>query len=182
MAQWLACWAHNPKVRGSKPRSAMLEDSPHCRQVSGLHGAQAPCSGPQLPVTELERRRERSPYAHPAPTPVTPARAEVLYLQGRGSCETKTTRVWAFRARPEVSLPDASWGAVAGARTICSRCRQRARAHQSRQCVRAVKEMDSKSIGLCPQGFESPRCRFACSGKFIRHAVWLMSVATTFPP
>ena len=23
MAQWLACWAHNPKVRGSKPRSAM---------------------------------------------------------------------------------------------------------------------------------------------------------------
>ena len=31
----------------------------------------------------------------------------------------------------------------------------------SRQCVRAVKEMDSKSIGLCPQGFESPRCRYA---------------------
>ena len=28
-----------------------------------------------------------------------------------------------------------------------------------RQCVRAAKEMDSKSIGLCPQGFESPRCR-----------------------
>ena len=25
---------------------------------------------------------------------------------------------------------------------------------------RAVKEMDLKSIGLCPQGFESPRCRF----------------------
>ena len=23
MAQWLACWAHNPKVRGSKPRFAM---------------------------------------------------------------------------------------------------------------------------------------------------------------
>ena len=29
-----------------------------------------------------------------------------------------------------------------------------------RQCVRAAKEMDSKSIGLCPQGFQSPRCRF----------------------
>ena len=28
-----------------------------------------------------------------------------------------------------------------------------------RQCVRAADEMDSKSIGLCPQGFESPRCR-----------------------
>ena len=24
VAQWLACWAHNPKVRGSKPRSAMI--------------------------------------------------------------------------------------------------------------------------------------------------------------
>ena len=24
MAQWLACWAHNPKVPGSKPGSAML--------------------------------------------------------------------------------------------------------------------------------------------------------------
>ena len=24
---------------------------------------------------------------------------------------------------------------------------------------RVVKVMDSKSIGLCPQGFESPRCR-----------------------
>ena len=23
LAQWLACWAHNPKVRGSKPRSAI---------------------------------------------------------------------------------------------------------------------------------------------------------------
>ena len=33
---------------------------------------------------------------------------------------------------------------------------------QYRHCVRAVKEMDSKSIGLCPQGFESPRCR-SCS-------------------
>ena len=25
VAQWLACWAHNPKVRGSKPRSATFE-------------------------------------------------------------------------------------------------------------------------------------------------------------
>ena len=29
-----------------------------------------------------------------------------------------------------------------------------------RHCARAVKGMDSKSIGLCPQGFESPRCRY----------------------
>ena len=33
-----------------------------------------------------------------------------------------------------------------------------------RHCVRAVKEMDSKSIGLCPQAFESPRCRFSLLG------------------
>ena len=30
---------------------------------------------------------------------------------------------------------------------------------KTRQCVRVVKEMDSKSIGLYPQGFESPQCR-----------------------
>ena len=27
MAQWLACWAHNPKVPGSKPGSAMPDPS-----------------------------------------------------------------------------------------------------------------------------------------------------------
>jgi hypothetical protein len=32
----------------------------------------------------------------------------------------------------------------------------------ARQCVRVNKEMDSKSIGPCPQEFESPRCR-SCS-------------------
>ena len=30
----------------------------------------------------------------------------------------------------------------------------------SGQCDRVAKVMDSKSIGLCPQGFKSPRCRF----------------------
>ena len=29
-----------------------------------------------------------------------------------------------------------------------------------RHFVRVAKEMDWKSIGLCPQGLESPRCRF----------------------
>ena len=29
VAQWLACWAHNPKVRGSKPRSAILIPTSH---------------------------------------------------------------------------------------------------------------------------------------------------------
>ena len=40
--------------------------------------------------------------------------------------------------------------------TLASPCLRAAR-----HFVRAAKEMDSKSIGLCPQGFESPRCRFA---------------------
>ena len=40
-----------------------------------------------------------------------------------------------------------------------------------RQCVRVVKEMDSKSIGLCPQGFESPRCRFIVADECTTHAV-----------
>ena len=35
----------------------------------------------------------------------------------------------------------------------------RLQSHPARHCVRVAKEMDSKSIGLCPQGFESPRCR-----------------------
>ena len=43
VAQWLACWAHNPKVRGSKPRSAifflhllreMEHAGPHCYSFS----------------------------------------------------------------------------------------------------------------------------------------------------
>ena len=31
--------------------------------------------------------------------------------------------------------------------------------YRTRHCVRVAKEMDSKSIGLRPQGFESSRCR-----------------------
>ena len=33
-----------------------------------------------------------------------------------------------------------------------------------RHCVRAAKELDSKSNGLCPQGLESPRCRINLPG------------------
>ena len=31
--------------------------------------------------------------------------------------------------------------------------------YATRQCDRVAKVMDSKSIGLCPQGLKSPRCR-----------------------
>ena len=31
----------------------------------------------------------------------------------------------------------------------------------ARQCVREVKELDLKSNGLCPRGFEPRRCRFS---------------------
>ena len=33
------------------------------------------------------------------------------------------------------------------------------------QCDRVVKVMDSKSIGLCPRGFKSLRCRFIATNK-----------------
>ena len=33
VAQWLACWAHNPKVRGSKPRSATFCVLGTCQRV-----------------------------------------------------------------------------------------------------------------------------------------------------
>ena len=38
VAQWLACWAHNPKVRGSKPRSANFATSVWilCRCVASV--------------------------------------------------------------------------------------------------------------------------------------------------
>ena len=42
------------------------------------------------------------------------------------------------------------------------RCLPKERGLQSagrRHCVQAAKEMDSKCSGLCPQEFESPRCR-----------------------
>ena len=42
---------------------------------------------------------------------------------------------------------------------VRKRCSRQFSSNVLRQCVRAAKEMDSKSIGLCPQGFESPRCR-----------------------
>lgn len=36
VAQWLACWAHNPKVRGSKPRSANLEKLMSCQDFPSI--------------------------------------------------------------------------------------------------------------------------------------------------
>jgi hypothetical protein len=43
--------------------------------------------------------------------------------------------------------------------------------------------MDSKSIGLCPQGFESPRCRFvvACGWRFRGRRVVQMTPAGLEP-
>ena len=38
VAQWLACWAHNPKVRGSKPRSAILRIACEGRQHANNTG------------------------------------------------------------------------------------------------------------------------------------------------
>ena len=52
-----------------------------------------------------------------------------------------------------------------------------------RHCVRVVKEMDSKSIGLCPQGFESPWCRFSL-GMVVaphHHQVWGPAQLCAYP-
>ncbi len=45
----------------------------------------------------------------------------------------------------------------------------------ARQRVRVVKEMDSKSIGLCPQGFEYPRRR-SPRFQYCFHLAWLFVV------
>ena len=37
--------------------------------------------------------------------------------------------------------------------------------NQHRHCVRVVKELDSKSNGLCPHGFKSHRCRVLISAE-----------------
>ncbi len=66
--------------------------------------------------------------------------------------------VCAVRLCPRVAPADAMQ-----ARGLAASAAWSAFAHLPRYCVRAVKEMDSKSIGLCPQGFESPRCRLAAS-------------------
>ena len=50
----------------------------------------------------------------------------------------------------------------------------------SRHYVRVAKEMDSKSIGLCPQGFESPRCRFAAAVR-VRHPFISCSQGPSLP-
>ena len=42
VAQWLACWAHNPKVRGSKPRSATFDTI-----LQGMRGVAGSHSFPQ---------------------------------------------------------------------------------------------------------------------------------------
>ena len=44
VAQWLACWAHNPKVRGSKPRSASRALRPPTVVESWRSGTQASSS------------------------------------------------------------------------------------------------------------------------------------------
>ena len=72
VAQWLACWAHNPKVRGSKPRSAM----PICRWcprcsiplVSGESVDSFPCFGIQGPH-RLVVRTSRCGRDNPGSTP-----------------------------------------------------------------------------------------------------------------
>jgi hypothetical protein len=52
MAQWLACWARNPKVRGSKPRPAMWSAMIACNPLflaSNLHFYELRATFPDCP-------------------------------------------------------------------------------------------------------------------------------------
>ena len=55
VAQWLACWAHNPKVRGSKPRSATI------RQRAQGESCRSNCA-----VVSTSRLQARGPQIKPA--------------------------------------------------------------------------------------------------------------------
>jgi len=78
VAQWLACWVHNPKIRGSKPRSARTRGGRAKLAAEGqMSGhripgqtAQPPAAGDSTPPTPkrlLARERsgeDASPYGH----------------------------------------------------------------------------------------------------------------------
>ena len=69
VAQWLACWAHSPKVRGSKPRSAI--------PMFPWPGGRAPGLQPQGRRFEPQwgRRRPRKKQTKPQNTHSTPPKS-----------------------------------------------------------------------------------------------------------
>ena len=48
VAQWLACWAHNPKVRGSKPRSAIAFSASYQQQHGRRQSHPGVCAYPKV--------------------------------------------------------------------------------------------------------------------------------------
>ena len=52
VAQWLTCWAHNPKVRGSKPRSAIYCHIP-TRSADPLNACRAHSAMATISVSQL---------------------------------------------------------------------------------------------------------------------------------
>ena len=66
VAQWLACWAHNPKVRGSKPRFANLSPRPATTPNMKHYTATTQCPRTRLAssnVTLCIRKRRRGASA-----------------------------------------------------------------------------------------------------------------------
>ena len=129
VAQWLACWAHNPKVRGSKPHSAKSGNQNE-KAVNMGHSKWWVGGGWGWVVVggvggggSRGRRAAGGVAAGP----------KCVSL----SLSLSLTFSFHFHVL--------EWPVLH---------------HEARHCVRAAKEMDSNSIGLCPQGFESPRCRF----------------------
>ena len=74
-----------------------------------------------------------------------------------------------FEARVATNKLNRATGARAYEMLDQSWQRENSGLHLQRHCVRAVKEMDSKSIGLCPQGFESLGCRMHLPESNLEH-------------
>ena len=82
--------------------------------------------------------------------------------------------------RPLALGPQVLWKMAMGA-GMCKPCADCGRQEQAWQCVRVARGMDQKSIVLCLQGFESPRCRMLAA---TLHGVVsvLISVTTDMSP
>ena len=71
VAQWSACWAHNPKVRGSKPRSAMLRPTKNThtiitREANNSGTKRAQTRPATKPITTRGKSGDKETVAKPA--------------------------------------------------------------------------------------------------------------------
>ena len=97
VAQWLACWAHNPKVRGSKPRSAKRFLAPCSFNSEGasstIQSSSAPCSSTNDPGrTRTCNPRLRRPMPYPLGHGATFAKARLELSYQALQCPSQSCR------------------------------------------------------------------------------------------